>query len=130
MINIGATLTCGLLALYSIEKIDSKWLKYPITLLIILLGAFIPMDYGWLGILMIIVLHYFKIDTLFSTIFYLVVVLSDCIISNSLFNFPQLFALIPMFLYNEKKGKSVKYLFYLYYPLHFIILFLFKKFLL
>lgn len=127
-INIGATLTCGLLALYCLENINKKWLKYVFTTFIILLGTYIHMDYGSLGILMIIVLYYFEIDKIFSTIFYIVVVISDCLIDNSTFSIPQIFALIPMFLYNGKKGKNIKYLFYAYYPLHLIILVLLKKF--
>lgn len=125
-LNIGATLTCGLLALYCLEKIDNKSLKYLSTLLVVLIGVFIPMDYGWLGILMIIILYYFNIDKIFASIFFLVIVGSDCIIDNSLFSLPQSLALFPMLLYNGKKGPNMKYLFYAFYPVHLIVLIIIK----
>ena len=34
------------------------------------------------------------------------------------------FAVVPMLLYNGKKGASVKYLFYAFYPAHLLILYL------
>lgn len=127
-LNIGATLTCGLLALYCLEKINNKTLKYLCSFLVVLIGALIPMDYGWLGITMIIVLYYFDIDKIFASIFFLVAVASDCIIDNSLFSLPQAIALIPMLLYNGKKGPNMKYLFYAFYPLHLLILFAIKNY--
>ena len=32
-------------------------------------------------------------------------------------------AMLPIFLYNGKKGKSVKYLFYIFYPAHLLVLY-------
>mgnify|MGYP006350758233 FL=1 len=33
-----------------------------------------------------------------------------------------LFAIIPIYFYNGKKGKNAKYLFYIFYPLHFLVI--------
>lgn len=126
-LNIGATLTCGILALYCLEKFENKILKYTSTLLVILLGVFIPMDYGWIGILTIIVLHYFKKDKLFASVSFATLVSINCIVKNSSFNLPEIIALIPILLYNGKKGPNVKYLFYIFYPLHLIILVIMKS---
>ena len=127
LVNTGATLTCGILALYCLEKFENKILKYASTLLVILLGVFIPIDYGWLGILMIIVLSYFKKDKLFASVSFATLVSINCIVKNSSFNLPEIIALIPILLYNGKKGPNVKYLFYIFYPLHLIILVIIKS---
>lgn len=122
LLNIGATLTLGLLALYCLEKFDNKWIKYISVFLVILLSAFIPIDYGWMGVLLIVVLYFINIDKLFGAIFFVLLVISDCKLDNSLFNLPQIFALIPILSYNGKKGKNIKYLFYAFYPLHLLAL--------
>ncbi|MDF2700602.1 MAG: conjugal transfer protein TraX, partial [Haloplasmataceae bacterium] len=43
--------------------------------------------------------------------------------------FLSIFALVIIFFYNNKKGRSIKYLFYAFYPLHLILLYLVKEFL-
>ena len=37
-------------------------------------------------------------------------------------------ALLPIWLYNGKKGPSAKYFFYLFYPVHLLILFLIRRY--
>lgn len=38
------------------------------------------------------------------------------------------FSLIPILLYNREKGKSIKYFFYIYYPLHIYVIYLISYF--
>lgn len=129
ILNIGATLTCGLLALYSIEKIDKIWLKLFSLFIVALIGIYIPMDYGLAGILSIVILYYFKDSKVIISSLYITLVLLNCAIDNSLFNVAEILALIPIYLHNGKKGPDIKYLFYLFYPLHQIVL-VFLKYLL
>ncbi|MBQ7764990.1 conjugal transfer protein TraX [bacterium] len=125
-LNIGATLTLGLLALYCIEKFGNKWLKYLTCISIILISAWIPIDYGWTGVLMIVILYYLNKEKLLVSAYYIALICIDSQIDNSTFNLPQIFALIPILMYNGKKGPNIKYLFYAFYPVHLIVLVLLK----
>lgn len=126
MLNIGATLTCGLLALYCLDKIKKPWLKYISVALIILISIVVPMDYKWYGVIIIIIFYIFRKEKYGIAIFYPIVLMSYCFYKNSTFNLPAIGAIIPIFLYNGKKGKSAKYWFYAFYPLHMLILWLIK----
>jgi len=122
MLNIGATLTCGLLMLYCFEKIKQPLLKYSSMLAILLISIIVPMDYAWYGVLLIFIFYLFRKDKIGTAIFYFVLLSSYCYYRNSTFNLPSIFALLPLFLYNGKKGKDVKYFFYAFYPLHMLII--------
>ncbi|MBQ9313406.1 MAG: conjugal transfer protein TraX [Clostridia bacterium] len=126
LLNIGATLTLGLLALYCLDRIKKPWLKFISIGFIILLSIIVPMEYKWYGVLMIISFYYFRKEKYGITIFYSILVISFCYISNSTFNLPALAALIPILLYNGKKGNKSKYFFYAFYPLHMLALALIK----
>lgn len=130
VLNIGVTLTCGLLALYSIKQFDKLWLKALFSFLILILAAIIPMDYGWYGVLTIILFYLFRKDKLFTFVSYFMLLTVYCSYKESTFNLPAIFALIPILLYNGKKGPNAKYLFYIFYPLHLLILVCIDKFLL
>lgn len=128
ILNVGATLTCGLLAIYCLDKIKKPWLKYISIGLIILLSIVVPMDYKWYGVLMIIIFYLFRNDKLGIGVFYSLLVISYCHINNSIFNLPAIYALLPILLYNGKKGKNIKYFFYAFYPVHMLILVLIYSF--
>lgn len=87
-----------------------------ITALSILLNT----DYSVFGILLILIFYIFRDKPIKIFIAMLICIL--------LFENPvELFALIsiiPIVLYNGKKGPSMKYAFYVYYPLHLTILYL------
>lgn len=121
-LNIGATLSCGLLALYALEKNNISWYKYIVTFFIILLSAFIPMDYGFYGVLTIVIFYIFRNNKFLSGFFYFINLALYCASGGATSNIYAIFALIPIFLYNNKKGRNAKYIFYIFYPLHMLIL--------
>lgn len=121
-LNVGATLTLGLLCLYSIEKIENKFLKVLVPLLILAISFFIPMDYSWYGVLTIILFYVFDKSKILTFSSYFITLLSYMAYKNSFFNLTAILSLIPIFLYNGEKGKNAKYLFYVFYPLHMLIL--------
>ncbi len=132
--NIFFTLALGLLTLFLLDKSKGLIKRYfkdkvdlfiilPITYLLIivimgLMGEFLNFSYGMLGILVISFFYLFKDN------FPLVVIsvsLSTLILGEGMQYF-LLFSLILIYFYNKKLGKKCKLFFYLYYPLHILVL--------
>lgn len=132
--NIFFTLALGLLTLFLLDKSKCLIKKYfkdkvdlviilPITYLLIivimgLMGEFLNFSYGMLGILVISFFYLFKDN------FPLVVIsvsLPTLILGEGMQYF-SLFSLILIYFYNKKLGKKSKLFFYLYYPLHILVL--------
>lgn len=117
-LNIGATLTTGLLALYVIDEIKHPAIKIPLLLILFWISMVIPMDYNSYGFLAIVIFYILKDSKLLHSVGYAILLLFYSYTQGSTFNIPAILALIPIFLYNGKKGRSMKYLFYAFYPLH------------
>ncbi len=85
---------------------------------------FVKVDYGFIGVLLA------PLVSLFSKRSLKIIMLSVGLILLSIFNPLQWFSLLavlPILLYNGKRGKfKFKYLFYGYYPAHLIIIYLIK----
>lgn len=82
----------------------------PIAYLAYLLGT----DYSYKGILLIMVLHYFRNNR------YLQCIMGYLSFIWYSFSFP---AFVCMRFYNGRRGKQFKYFFYLFYPAHLLILY-------
>lgn len=70
-------------------------------------------DYDWRGIILIVVLYLFRSNRLLMTA-------AGCI--SLLWEAPACLAFLPINLYNGKRGFSMKYFFYLFYPAHLLLL--------
>lgn len=87
-------------------------------------------DYGWYGVIIVLLFHLLRNKKVMSCVSFAgantVYTLSRVF---SIQHFA-VFSLFPILLYNGKKGKySLKYFFYVFYPLHLTILYLIKTFL-
>lgn len=149
VLNIFFTLSLGLLAIYTLDKLPNKWIAILIDIFIIIFAKIINVDYGWFGICLILCIFIFykdkheekkKMDKsdflyplrnniLFTIVFFILCILKyfnsfyttsiDIIMQQLLATF---FPIIFMLLYNGKKGPSFKYFFYAFYPIHLVIL--------
>lgn len=124
--NVLFTLLIGFGVLILIEKLEKRftnhWLQLTGMVLIAMAGAaladYFMTDYGASGIITIFAMYILRNDKLQQ-------MLMGCIVLtayNSM-EWTSLFALIPTKLYNGQKGMSVKFLFYLFYPLHLLLLY-------
>lgn len=132
--NIFFTLALGLLTLWLLDKSKVLVKKYfkekidltiilPITYLLILvvmglITEFLNFSYGMLGILVISFFYLFKKNFPLTV---LSVSLSTLILGDTMQYF-SLLSLILIYFYNKKLGKKCKMFFYLYYPLHILVL--------
>ena len=132
--NIFFTLALGLLTLFLLDKSKGLINRYfkdkvdlfiilPITYLLIivimgLMGEFLNFSYGMLGILVISFFYLFKDN---FPLVVILVTLSTLILGEGMQYF-SLFSLILIYFYNKKLGKKCKLFFYLYYPLHILVL--------
>ena len=125
--NIFFTLFLGLLSIciFNLKKMN-------VILKIILIGFILffsqkfKLDYGMYGILLIMNFSIFR-NNKFKILMNFLVLNIYNVIFPKVFDLPdtQLFSLISLvfiFMYNGEKGRSMKYFFYLFYPIHFFIL--------
>lgn len=136
-LNIMFTLFLGLLAINT-TKNKTLPLKFFILFLFFCTGYILQVDYGGMGILCIAAFYYFfnsKIKLLISQFLIIVGINITLLLNlvsqnantlvNPLYFLPYgVFALIPIFLYNSQQGRKMKYLFYAFYPLHYVVILL------
>lgn len=140
-LNVGFTLLSGLYAIECYDKIKNTYLKWVCILLISLVST--EFDWGFVGVWMIVAFYISNSDrkkiawTMIMTIMLFIVknqvsvflsygrFLSASMILNSyafLRHIGFLPAVAAIFMYNGTKGVCIKHLFYVYYPLHLIVL--------
>ena len=141
-LNIFFTLLLGLLAITIYDyfkkktsfKIISNIIRISSVLIIALIGHLLKVDYGFWGIIVIFAFYFFKNNKLAMTISYIYL----CIIHYGYriikfgfyiqYIYLAIATILPIIfinLYNGKQGHKIKYLLYLFYPIHLLLLYLF-----
>jgi len=117
--NVFFTLLIGVIMMYALEK-SSEWpVKAVEVILSMWFVSWICSDYSLKGILLIAIYYFlrdnkvgkFGIGALWNFLW------------NSTIQMYGALASIPIALYNGEKGRSMKYFFYLFYPLHLLVLY-------
>ena len=124
-LNIFFTLALGL---FCLEILDNNKINIVVRYIVVLYLCFLAektgLDYGAYGVILIILFNKLRNNKLYIFIAFLALNLVILKIGNlSEIQIYSMLSLIPIFLYNGKKGYGMKYLFYLFYPLHFIFLY-------
>ncbi len=150
-LNIFFTLFFGLLSIFIYEKIVNNnfaifnksidnFIKKLLGLLIVIfigiIANLLNFDYGLFGIAIIFIFYLFRDDKIAMIISFITMCVIKFGISfiksyNYLHLLLCLFTIFPIVfinLYNKKQGYKIKYLLYLFYPTHLLILYLLAKF--
>ena len=149
--NTVYTLFIASLSIYLYNKNSNSILKYLSLLLGLSISYILKTDYDILGVLLIFIFYFLhnkyeyliygiiwvnikylsNISYILQYIFNKNIYLPNIYVINSLGLY--LFTIVPFLIimfYNNKKGKNIKYIFYILYPLHLFILCIIKLFIL
>ncbi len=138
--NVYFTLALGLISIYAFDFFQKHSISVfgIITTAACSLGAFyLNSDYGFMGVVVITLMFIFSQSPqsvryigfalcAFMTSIVYVPLLNVGFIPAQL---PAVFSAVPISLYNGKRGRKMnKYIFYAFYPAHFLLLYLLKEF--
>ncbi len=137
--NVFFTLFLGLSAIYCMSMIENRFRKEIllsnlfdalITIGFCAAAVILRTDYDMKGILLIVAFYLFRGSKIMITLCLLIVIGTFFPSTNGSINI-QTFALlgmVPIAFYKGKKGKNIKYPFYIFYPAHLFILWLIANF--
>ena len=132
MLNILFTLMLGLFAISLFDKLGKKYyISLPLVFVMLYLGKILCVDYGWYGVAAVFILYLCRNRKVLRMVAFAMLNFTyyyPRLIANytnsSLISY--LFATLPVILllfYNGKLGRKTKYGYYIFYPLHMVILY-------
>lgn len=131
-LNIFFTLLLGLICIFIYDKSKYKILAIIASVFIGIVAEYSHCDYGFYGIAIILIFYIFKSNFINASIFFILATLVKYlipIIKNGFYDvYLYLFictisSIIFIAAYNGKKGKDTKYLLYLFYPIHLLLIY-------
>lgn len=138
--NVFITLLLGLFLLYIMNTVEKKYknnmaannlINGLLTIAFCIICSLVRADYGLAGILMLVAFYLFRSSKILIGLSLFIVngtIVGSVTTENLLAAIPVFatLAIIPIIFYNEYKGKDIKYFFYIFYPLHLVLLFLIR----
>lgn len=132
-LNVFFTLVFALLVIiiYDKTKETHKYIGVIALVTISIIAELINTDYGLFGVLIVFGFYYFRNDIIKQSICYTAITIVMVIGTWQYYQvfhfiiFIQLFSILSftfIYLYNGKKGMNIKYLFYVFYPGHLLML--------
>jgi len=131
-LNIFFTLLLGLTSIYIYDKSKYEILGILFSIAIGIIAQVSHCDYGFYGVAIILIFYIFKNNFINASIFFIIAAAIKYLIPMIQYGFYNVYlylficTLLPLFFlaaYNGKKGKDTKYLLYLFYPLHLLLLY-------
>ena len=133
-LNVFFTFFLGLLTLFVYDKCKNKILGIIFVAIFSIIGELLHVDYGAFGILLIFTFYFFKDKKILMIISSIFLCFANYI--PNIIKYPSLYShylycslftslsLAFIYFYNKKEGPKLKYFFYIFYPLHLLILYI------
>ena len=131
-LNVLFTLLFGLTAIFIYDKCKNKFLGILCGISLALISEITHCDYGFFGVAIIMLFYIFKDNKIKLSISFVIAVVLKylLLIIRSGFSIEYIYliigtllSLVFILLYNKKKGKNLGYVLYIFYPVHFLILY-------
>ena len=132
-LNVFFTLLFGLLAIFIYDKIKYKFLGILCAFILGIIAELCKFDYGFYGITIIFLFYLFRSNKLAMCLSFIVTVFLKTLYRIYMYGFHMSYIYSSIFvvgtllficLYNEKKGRNIKYLLYFFYPVHLFLIYL------
>lgn len=134
--NVFFTLLFGLLCLIIIKESKQLLVKLIGVASLVLVAEFFGSDYGGVGVSFIIIFYLYRNNSIMRAIAFFIInsIIFSRLLSfsypwemNTLFEFfiqdYAILSLLPIEMYNGKRGYRMKWSFYLFYPIHLLIIY-------
>lgn len=133
--NVFFTLFVALIALMGFKTMEErykdnnilKWILIAtITVLACIVANILKTDYSAMGILTVASFYLFRDNKLQPVIAFGVLIISGFAFNGfymAIFELPAIFSIPLIYMYNKQRGINLKYFFYLFYPVHLIIIY-------
>lgn len=131
-LNIFFTLLLGLSCIFIYDKSKYKFLGIIVSIVIGIIAQISNCDYGFYGVAIILIFHIFKNNFINASIFFIIVTGIKYLIPIIKYGFHTAYfylfictiiSAILLAAYNGKKGKNAKYILYLFYPIHLLLIY-------
>lgn len=131
-LNVFFTLFLGLVCIFIYDKSKYKFIGILISCLIGFIAELTHCDYGFYGIAIILIFYIFKSNFINASICFILATAIKYLIPcikygfNNIYIYLFIFTILPAIIlstYNGKKGKDSKYLLYLFYPIHLLLVY-------
>jgi hypothetical protein len=128
MLNVLFTLGFGLTAIFVIKQTKNRSVWFFVTVIACGLATLLNTDYGFFGVLSVVAFYLcyknFKQMALTQGLIYLFPFFFLMGYKANMLEPLALFSLLILFWYNGHEGPKTKYLFYIFYPLQYVVLYL------
>ena len=118
--NVFCSLFLGVLMLHLLVQMPEKWKQMLVLAVLFGVAYFLRVDYGYVGLMMILLYYALREERFFKLI---AVAAVNVFFMGGVQSYAAL-AMIPIAFHNRKKGPGMKWLFYVFYPAHLLILYL------
>jgi len=125
-LNVFFTLTFGALCIYIYKRMDNKAVGLFAVCFILIASNGLNVDFGAYGTAMIFLFYLFFENRLVCIISQFIITVLYSTLMLAPLQIYALMATLPIGLYNGNKGPKAKYLLYVFYPAHLLVLYFIK----